>query len=75
MRILKERKADKRKKDMAERIKKIKAKKREKLGLPPEEDPESDNEEADDQNEDDDNEAEDISKSVMEGLKMFRYLR
>merc|ERR1719259_531731 len=72
MRILKERKADKRKKDMAERIKKIKAKKREKLGLPPEEDPESDNEEGDDPNEDDDNEAEDISKSVMEGLKMFR---
>ena len=42
MRILKEKKADKRKRDMADRIKKIKAKKREKLGLPPESDSDSD---------------------------------
>merc|ERR1712025_1397688 len=76
MRILKDRKAEKRKKDMAARIKMIKAKKREKAGLPPESDSDSDNEDDsgntakhDDDNE---NEAEDITKSVMEGLKMFR---
>ena len=73
MRRLRERKAEKRKKDMSDRIKKIKAKRREKLGLPPESDDDSDNEgneNGDDS--DDENQAEDISKSVMEGLKMFR---
>ena len=74
MRRLRERKAEKRKKDMSDRIKKIKAKRREKLGLPPESDSESDNEgegKGEGSDEDDD-QAEDISKSVMEGLKMFR---
>jgi len=69
----KEKKADKKKKEMADRIKKIKAKKRQKLGLPPLSDDESDNETKnaeDSDSEDDPNE--DISKSVMEGLKMFR---
>ena len=71
MRRLKERKAEKRKKDMSDRIKKIKAKRREKLGLPPESDDESDNE-GNENDSDDENQAEDITKSVMEGLKMFR---
>ena len=74
MRRLRERKAEKRKKDMSDRIKKIKAKRREKLGLPPESDSESDNEgeERGEGSDEDDEQAEDISKSVMEGLKMFR---
>ena len=72
MRILKERKAEKRKKDMSLRIKKIRAKRREKMGLPPESDSDSDDNDGDNNDDDDENEAEDITKSVMEGLKMFR---
>eukprot|EP00092_Neocalanus_flemingeri_P004406 GFUD01004739.1.p1 GENE.GFUD01004739.1~~GFUD01004739.1.p1 ORF type:complete len:661 (+),score=257.13 GFUD01004739.1:92-2074(+) len=74
MRKQKEKKAEKRKREMAERIKKIKAKKRQKQGLPPlESDDESDNENKDAKDSDsDDDPNEDISKSVMEGLKMFR---
>lgn len=68
----KERKADKKKKDMADRIKKIKAKKRQKLGLPPLSDDESDNDTKGDGSDSDGDPNEDISKSVMEGLKMFR---
>ena len=69
MRILKEKKAEKRKRDMADRIKKIKAKKREKLGLPPESD--SDSGEGGERIEDDEdvNEAMDINKSVMTGSR------
>ena len=66
---MKERKAEKRKRDMSARIKKIRAKRREKMGLPPESDSDSDNDHDDGE---DENEAEDITKSVMEGLKMFR---
>jgi len=73
MRRLKERKAEKRKKDMSDRIKKIKAKRREKLGLAPESDDESDHEDNENaEGSEDENQAEDITKSVMEGLKMFR---
>jgi len=70
MRVVKERKADKRKKEMSARIKKIRAKRRAKLGLPPEPDSESDEEQ--EAEVEDDNGPEDISKSVLEGLKMFR---
>ena len=62
----KERKAVKRKREMAERIRKIKQKRREKLGLPPLEDEEA---EEDKLEEDTDP---DFTKSVMEGLKKFR---
>merc|ERR1719186_1283205 len=73
MRKQKEKKAEKRKREMAERIKKIRAKKRQKQGLPPESDDESDNENKDGKGSDSDDDGnEDISKSVMEGIKMFR---
>jgi len=63
----KEKKAEKRKREMAERVRKIKQKRREKMGLPPLEDEEPDKPEQSDS----DNEA-DFTKSVEEGLKMFR---
>jgi len=63
----KEKKSEKRKREMAERIRKIKQKRREKLGLPPLEDEEPVNE----RKSDSDTEA-DFTKSVVEGLKMFR---
>lgn len=69
-RKIREKKAEKRKKDMAERIKKIKRKRREKLGLPPEES--EDEEEAEKTMEDEEDDQNDISKSVLAGLKMFR---
>jgi len=73
MRKQKEKKAEKRKKEMAERIKKIKAKKRQKQGLPPLSDDESDTEDKDGNNSNSDDDGnDDITKSVMEGLKMFR---
>ena len=67
-------KNEKRKREMTEKIKKIKNKKRQKQGLPPLSDDESDNDtkDAKDSDSDDDPADEDISKSVMEGLKMFR---
>ena len=68
----KEKKADRKKKEMADRIKKIKAKKRQKLGLQPLSDDESDNETKCDDSDSEGDPNEDISKSVMEGLKMFR---
>ena len=66
-------KNEKRKREMTEKIKKIKNKKRQKQGLPPLSDDESDNDtkDAKDSDSDDDPADEDISKSVMEGLKMF----
>ena len=73
MRKQREKKNEKRKREMAERIKKIKNKKRQKQGLPPLSDDESDNDTKDAKDSDsDDDPSEDISKSVMEGLKMFR---
>ena len=63
-----EKKSEKRKRDMAERIRKIKQKRREKMGLPPLEDEPAP---AAEPNSDSDTE-QDFSKSVVEGLKMFR---
>ena len=66
-------KNEKRKREMTEKIKKIKNKKRQKQGLPPLSDDESDNDtKYTKDSESDDDPAKDISKCVMEGLKMFR---
>jgi len=65
----KEIKAEKRKQEMADRIRKIKAKKREKLGLPPLEDETGSKIE---NNYEEINSNADFTKSVSDGLKMFR---
>jgi len=71
MRKQKEKKAEKRKREMADRIRKIKNKKRLKQGLPPLSDDELEGDDKD-ENDSDSEDDQDISKSVMEGLKMFR---
>ena len=68
-RLEKERKAEKRKREMADRIWKIKQKRREKLGLPPLEDEPP---KADTNGDEDSEQGVDFTKSVVDGLKMFR---
>ena len=71
-RIEKVKKAEKRKHEMADRIWKIKQKRREKLGLPPlEEEKPKFSTDTDDNNAD----TVDFTKSVVDGLKMFRKTR
>jgi len=68
-RLEKERKAEKRKREMADRIWKIKQKRREKLGLPPLEDEPP---KVDTNGDEDTEQGVDFTKSVVDGLKMFR---
>merc|ERR1719319_1932891 len=74
MRRRRERKAEARKRTMDLRGKKVRAKKRALAGLPPEEqDSDEELEDRAEQGEDsDEDRPEDIQKSVMEGLKLFR---